>query len=141
MSIGLLLLAGHPEQEDLLVPVASDSVFNRYWKPTAAFLKLRWLSRLQTGCLVASADVMPIQRELNQLRRHLIDHQSDADITHQIVARISVLCRELTVIIDSPARQAFIGPVGMPFIRHAQISPMKIMWTTPVPTVVQDPIR
>jgi len=141
MSIGFLLLAEHGEQEDQLIPVASESVFIRYWKPAAAQLKLRWLSRLQTGCLVASADVPPIQRELDLMRRHLIETQPDAETTHQIVARISVLSRELSVIIDSPSRQAFLGPVGLPFIRRALTTPMRIMWTSPVPTVIQDPIR
>jgi hypothetical protein len=147
VSISLFTLAENPHTEDQLICVASEAVFLHYWKPAAAVLKLRWISRFQTGWTLSLTDIPPIQNELSLLGRYLIETQSHIELTPHIVARISLLSRELTHLVNRSHLRAFIGPVGQPLLGRMESkprsagAPLKILWDSSTPSVLPDPTR
>lgn len=111
MSISLFISYHDPRREDRLIPIASDDTFQRYWRPTCRTLGLRWVSRFQSGWTLTALDLPPILEELRLLRQHLPESDLPAEPLHHLLARISVLRRELHEIERLADASAYIGSV------------------------------
>lgn len=109
MSIGLFISYRDPRKEDRWIPIANDDVFQRIWRPTCRRLGLGWVARFQSGWTLSPLDLPPILEELRKLRQHLPDSDLPAESLHHLLARISVLRRELTEIERTADARAFIG--------------------------------
>jgi hypothetical protein len=109
MSIGLFIGYRDPRKEDRLIPIASDEVFHTYWKPICAELGLRWVPRFQKGWMLSIQDLPHILEELTRLRRYLACGETHAEISHHMLARISVVVRELNEVHNSVDADAFVG--------------------------------
>ncbi|HVO32375.1 MAG TPA: hypothetical protein VMU17_00575 [Elusimicrobiota bacterium] len=109
MSIGLFIGYRDPWKEDRLVPIASDAIFAKYWRPICSELNLRWVPRFQHGWMLSTQDMPHILEELSQLQRYLTCGETHAEISHHILARISVLRRELNEVLNNMDADAYVG--------------------------------
>ncbi len=109
MSIGLFIGYRDPWKEDRLIPIASDGIFIKYWKPICAELNLRWVPRFQHGWMLSVQDMPHIIDELSQLQRYLTCGETHAEISHHLLARISVLRREINEVHNSLDSDAYVG--------------------------------
>lgn len=134
MSVGLFVAYPEPQHEDRFVPVASDLVYSRHWRPVALLLKLRWIPRFQTGWMVTPDDVQPLLRELSQFRRHIVDLRYEPEVAPHLIARASRLSRELSEVLNTPGASAFLGPAGLPLLRRSAPLPL-LTWTSSITTL------
>jgi len=109
MSIGLFISFRNPQKEDRLVPIASDYIFSKHWKPICEELHLRWVPRFQNGWMLSVQDMPHILMELSQLQRYLTCGETHVEISHHMLARISVLMRELNEVHKNMDANAFVG--------------------------------
>lgn len=109
MSIGLFITYQDPAKEDRLIPIASDETFHKYWQPMCRSLQLRWISRFESGWTLSALDLPPMLEELRRLRQVLPQSEIPAEALHHLLARISVLRRELSEIQRMPTATAYVG--------------------------------
>lgn len=109
MSVGLFISYRSSQKEDRLVPIASDYIFSKHWKPICEELHLRWIPRLQHGWMLSVQDMPHILTELGQLQRYLACGETHVEISHHMLARISVLMRELNEVHKNMNADAFVG--------------------------------
>ncbi len=135
MSIGLFITYRNMHKEDRLVPIASDYIFTKHWKPICAELNLRWVPRFQHGWMLAPQDMPHILGELTQLRRYLTCGETHAEISHHMLARISVSMRELNEVNMYMDADAFVGSPFQTQRRNASFHHSE------VPRLLERPVR
>ena len=109
MSVSLLITKQGDENERI-VPIATENVFIRYWKPLSAALDLQWLPLFQSGFIVDPADMPLVLAELEKVRCYLLTQQpSDmpTDVREHVTSRVAKLISELEH--SQNASEVYIG--------------------------------
>jgi hypothetical protein len=109
MSVSLFIGYRDARREDRLVPIASEDIFQRHWQPISSELRLRWVPRFYSGWMLSNGDIPHILEELVRLQHHLTGGPAHAEISAHMLARISVLSRELNEVLRTLDADIFIG--------------------------------
>ncbi len=93
-----------------IVPIATEEVFSRYWKPLSSDLDLQWVPLFQSGFFVGRLDIPFVLGELKEVRQYLPSWHLDdmpADVREQLTSRVTRLISELEQSQD--ASEIYIG--------------------------------
>lgn len=112
MSIELLIEYDDPTKQTQSVPIATEDVFTRYWKPTATRLGLQWVPIFQTGLPLDTADIPFVIQDLQNLKEHLADAPDmdiPEDLAEEIKSRTQMLVNKLQEIVTDRGAEGYIG--------------------------------
>lgn len=97
MSVSLLITE-QGDKSERIVPIATEEIFIRYWKPLSSALDLQWVPLFQSGFFVDHTDVPLVLAELKKVSYYLSTrHPADmpADVREHIASRVIKLISEL----------------------------------------------
>ena len=112
MSVSLLVEYNDPQKEDLLVPIAAEEVFEKYWQPATARLGLQFVPLFQSGLPIKKNDIPLIISELTRLRRDIASRISSTlpqEMREHIVKRIDTLLVELKLLQEDARAEGYIS--------------------------------
>lgn len=109
MSVSLLITE-RGDKIKHIVPIATEEVFSRYWKPLSLDLDLQWVPLFQSGFFVDRLDIPFVLKELKEVYQCLPSwHPNDmpADVRELVTSRVTRLISELEQLQD--ASEVYIG--------------------------------
>ncbi len=112
MSVSLVVENGKPDKEVRLIPVATEKVFEDYWRPACLTLGLKWIPLFQSGLPLTGEDVPYVLTELARLRCYLLDSTArdiPRDVAEGIILRIDNVVTELKHLRENPAAHAYVS--------------------------------
>lgn len=87
------------------IPIATQEIFNAYWKQGGQVLGLRWVPMFETGIPVQEDDIPDVVFEL----KRLAEWARRSAVPDSVVARIDVLIAALVKVQGSPDVDVFVG--------------------------------
>ena len=96
------------KHEKVNIPVATERVFQEYWKPGCKALGLQWIQLFPLGVEISTDELEDILTELAQFREWAIHNLAPDTLSH-VLERIDRLVVELPVILSEPGTKVFIG--------------------------------
>jgi len=105
VSVAILIQLRSPERSPILLPLATEGVFARYWLPAADRLGLRWMPRFESGATVSLAELPEVLAELAAVRADFARTAAPASV----MERVDYLIRALGEVDWAEVAEIFIG--------------------------------
>lgn len=95
MSVSLIISNPMSKYEDnLYVPISTESRFEIYWYPIIINLNLKWVRCFQSGIELEKEDFVVVLKELEKMRNWIIKNENDIEYK-KVIERIDVLCKTI----------------------------------------------
>ncbi|MEC0176773.1 MULTISPECIES: hypothetical protein [Paenibacillus] len=109
MSISAIIVDPEDEFErSFMLPVATESFFQKYWVPAVEELNLQWAALFQDGTDVESEDIPAVLDEVSQLKEWARSHMHGDDLDHML-RRLELLETELPKAYRRSGAVVYIG--------------------------------
>lgn len=110
MSIAIMIdNAKNGEELLFYIPIATETVFKKYWLSAAQEFKLKWIPIFLTGILVTEEDFPEIISEFNLVKRWVDKQLIDSEIKAGLLARIDYIIKKLPDAFKQKDVKLYIG--------------------------------